>query len=188
MPGQICAVATCTTSFYKSKRDGEEVVFFRFPKSSLLAEWVRRCFRRDPFNVNTARICSKYFLPSDFEDEIKAKIMKVPRKLKETALPTIHLKPDIMNSRFLSEVFPKKQAFGRQLDEQNKILVSTIELFQSMLCVGKNKLQIFQKGVLISSMSLKELYSSLKLKHKDFKFILTHRLNQDCLENFFFPA
>lgn len=60
---------------------------------------------------------------------------------------------------------------------------------QTMKCYDKDKnlresLQIFQKGILLSIKSLKALYCDLK-KENGFSYILTHRLNQDCLENLF---
>lgn len=59
---------------------------------------------------------------------------------------------------------------------------------QSMKCYdAKNNLraalQTFQKGVLLSIKSLKTLLSDSTAI--GISFILTHRLNQDCLENFF---
>lgn len=59
---------------------------------------------------------------------------------------------------------------------------------QSMKCYDskeklRNALQTFQKGILLSIKSLKALYRDLH--EMGITFILTHRLNQDCLENFF---
>lgn len=60
---------------------------------------------------------------------------------------------------------------------------------RNMKCFNKNgelqnSLQIFQKGILMSITSLKLLRSEMNEKF-GYKYILTHRLNQDCLENFF---
>lgn len=60
---------------------------------------------------------------------------------------------------------------------------------KTMKCFNKKyelqqSLQIFQKGILMSITSLKLLRSKMNEKF-GFKYILTHRLNQDCLENFF---
>jgi len=52
-----------------------------------------------------------------------------------------------------------------------------------MRCNGKNTLQTFQKGILISITSTK-LFEDLKQKY-NIDYILTHRLNQDSLESFF---
>lgn len=58
-----------------------------------------------------------------------------------------------------------------------------------MKCFNKKSelqesLQIFQKGILMSIQSLKGLREEVHKKF-GFKYILTHRTNQDCLENFF---
>lgn len=71
-------------------------------------------------------------------------------------------------------------------------LTPTDEMYdtvKNMKCFNKsdelqNALQIFQKGILMSITSLKLLRSKMNEKF-GFKFILTHRLNQDFLENFF---
>lgn len=60
---------------------------------------------------------------------------------------------------------------------------------ETMKCFNKkqelqNCLQIFQKGILMSITSLKDLRKQMN-ESFDLKYILTHRLNQDCLENFF---
>jgi len=49
---------------------------------------------------------------------------------------------------------------------------------------GRTGLLPFQKGILITNTSLKLLFDDLKSKH-NIKYILTYRLNQDILENFF---
>lgn len=53
-----------------------------------------------------------------------------------------------------------------------------------MRCQGKNVLQTFQKGILISIKSTQELFKHLNKKY-NISYILTHRLNQDSLESFF---
>lgn len=63
------------------------------------------------------------------------------------------------------------------------------ETVKAMKCFNKknelqNSLQIFQKGILMSITSLKLLRTKMYEKF-GFTYILTHRLNQDCLENFF---
>lgn len=58
-----------------------------------------------------------------------------------------------------------------------------------MKCFNKkqellNSLQVFQKGILMSITSLKGLRNQMEKKF-NYKYLLTHRLNQDCLEIFF---
>lgn len=59
------------------------------------------------------------------------------------------------------------------------------ETISTMRAEGKNSLQVFQKGILMSIKSLKLLYNDMKDKY-NIQYILTHKLNQDSLENFFF--
>lgn len=49
---------------------------------------------------------------------------------------------------------------------------------------GKEVLLPFQKGILITNISLKHLFEELKRDY-DFKYILTYNLNKDVLENLF---
>lgn len=92
---------------------------------------------------------------------------------------------DIMNS-YVPKLYgqPFERAYGLELDNQDKILDSMLETIKSMRCSGKKCLQLFQKGCLISINSLKSLYKELKETYK-VDFILTHRLNQDSIENLF---
>lgn len=53
-----------------------------------------------------------------------------------------------------------------------------------MRVISKNSLQIFQKGAIISTTSVQHLFQDLKERY-GISYILTHRLNQDCLENLF---
>lgn len=58
-----------------------------------------------------------------------------------------------------------------------------------MKCFNKKKQllgahQVFQKGILMSITSLKALRIQME-EHFGYKYLLTHRLNQDCLENYF---
>lgn len=46
----------------------------------------------------------------------------------------------------------------------------------------ENISKVFQKGIIISTKSLRALFPVLK---EELQYILTHRLNQDRLENFF---
>lgn len=91
---------------------------------------------------------------------------------------------DIMNSYTSTETLCTKKAYGLNLSEQNKCLDKMYELIFSMRCNGKNTLQTFQKGILISITSTKLLFEDLKQKY-NIDYILTHRLNQDSLESYF---
>jgi len=92
-----CAVATCRNSHRRTRR--QSVRYHRFPHITELREsWVRACGRaplangEPPFNIKTARICSRHFLEEFYEDESREQIMQGNRKrnrLRLGAVPTI---------------------------------------------------------------------------------------------------
>lgn len=126
----------------------------------------------------------------------------------------------LYNSYFKYAKESKKNAYGTNLIEQNKVLSEIEELIKTMKCLKhkfklnlknedaepslnpipkfklnlKNEdagpslkpkvLQVFEKGILMSTASLQNLYLDLKNEF-NIDFIITHRLNQDCLENLF---
>ena len=91
---------------------------------------------------------------------------------------------DIMNSYHTKPSVPTKMPYGLCIEEQNEVLKKMETLMSTSLCIGKNTLQTFQKAVIISVKSLQLLYQDMVHRH-DIKYILTHRLNQDLLENLF---
>ena len=64
-------------------------------------------------------------------------------------------------------------------------------MFQNMRCIHKSNRKTkdmlpFQKGCLLTTNAIKMLYNDMKATYNDeFKFILSHRLNNDTLENLF---
>lgn len=96
---------------------------------------------------------------------------------------------DVMNSYIPFPKVPSKNPYGKDLEIQNKTLNEMIDTMSTMRCISKKRktetfLQVFQKGVIMSCRSLQSLYIDLKEKY-NISYVLTHRLNQDCLENFF---
>lgn len=91
---------------------------------------------------------------------------------------------DIMNSYTPSASVITKQPYGKHFERQNELLDTIKTTFLTMRAITKNALQIFQKGAIISITSLQNLYKDLKEQY-GISYILTHRLNQDCLENLF---
>lgn len=75
--------------------------------------------------------------------------------------------------------------------EQNGALTIAYELFKNMRCVSKFNKKVkdmlpFQKICLITTKAIKMLFHDLKRTYNDeFKFILTHRSNNDALGNLF---
>uniref|UniRef100_A0A0K2TNN0 Putative LOC100568865 [Acyrthosiphon pisum] n=1 Tax=Lepeophtheirus salmonis TaxID=72036 RepID=A0A0K2TNN0_LEPSM len=86
-------------------------------------------------------------------------------------------------------------AYGINLDIEKDILQSMIKVIVIMKQIKRNKngevvlaessaFMPYQKGASISSKSLISLYQYINLEMA-LPYILTSRLNQDCLENFF---
>jgi hypothetical protein len=90
---------------------------------------------------------------------------------------------ELMNVFTPKLTIPHKSAFGLFPEEQNQILQDVRGVIQSMKCVGKQNLQVFQKGIIMTTVALPRLLQNVE--KYDVKFILTHRLNQDCLKNTF---
>ena len=76
------------------------------------------------------------------------------------------------------------QAFGLQLEVQEKILDTMSDTMYKMRVKGKSSLMPFQKGIIQSNNALKLLFKDLK-EIFGLNYILTYRLNQDVLEQFF---
>lgn len=93
---------------------------------------------------------------------------------------------DVMNSFSMYGDKSSRNAFGVDLDNQTSVLNKMIDLMANMRLKNPQAktLYKFQKGVLLSSQSLIGLFQML---HKTYgvKYIMTQRLNQDCLEHFF---
>lgn len=86
MPGgTVCSVSTCKSNSAKAKAEGQNLMFFTFPKDSQIRkEWVRKCYRKDKWNPDNKRVCSKHFKQHDFEDEMQARLLNIqPKKLKK---------------------------------------------------------------------------------------------------------
>jgi len=96
---------------------------------------------------------------------------------------------DIFNASSMYGKHDGKNAYGINLEKQDDILREMTELMNEMT-IGKYKSLItFQKGIIVSNCSLqqflpyiKEIYSN---DYFNVQYIITRRLNQDVLENFF---
>lgn len=92
---------------------------------------------------------------------------------------------DLMNT-----YVPKKSlqslkcGYGLFEEEQETCLDKMFEIVSLIRCKGKKKMLPFQKGILMSVSATKGLLAYVK-KEYTMTYILTHRLNQDTLENLF---
>lgn len=88
-----CAVVGCLSNNNKKSKTVSSYRFFTFPKNKqICSSWIHNCYQQHKFNVQTARICSKHFLESDYC--MKEKLLKLPLnkwKLKPDAIPSLHL-------------------------------------------------------------------------------------------------
>ncbi len=91
---------------------------------------------------------------------------------------------DIFNSRIRKGIRPLDCALGLKFEEQHAILCKAKEVFTAMRAQGKKSLLPWQKGWILNINSLLDLFSAVKAEYS-LSYVLTTRLNQDCLENFF---
>lgn len=76
-------------------------------------------------------------------------------------------------------------SYGINLQDQN-IILSEMNDFMTTVKVGEaNRKLPYQEGIIINSKSLTELYEAMRCKYK-IEYIVTRKLNQDLVENFFF--
>ncbi|CAG9763743.1 unnamed protein product [Ceutorhynchus assimilis] len=116
MPGQICAVASCSSNRINLKKEGIQLIFHSFPKvtdDEGRKEWVKRC-NRDKLNPNTSTICSLHFQPSDYERDLQSELLGLPSRkvLKKTAVPTLYL--DFAENSYFTR---KKRKIARKKKE-----------------------------------------------------------------------
>lgn len=69
---------------------------------------------------------------------------------------------DVMNSYSISANVPTKKPYGISMDLQDEILEKMFSTVFEMKCIGKKSLQVFQKGIIISTKSLRALFSVMK--------------------------
>lgn len=96
---------------------------------------------------------------------------------------------DICNSSVKYAKSSLSHAYGVSIEEQNKILNNMNEFMMEMRVGRRKSLLQFQKGILLCNRSLQEMFAYLKEQYSpdifDIQYVLTRRLNQDILENFF---
>lgn len=91
---------------------------------------------------------------------------------------------DLFNARSKFGTDQGHNAYGINLENQIALL-DEVSMFISLMRVGRHKSLIpFQKGILLSNKSMVNLFHYLREKF-GVEYVLTYRLNQDILENFF---
>lgn len=82
-----------------------------------------------------------------------------------------------------SKNIPFKAPYGTFINEQESLFSEVYETILTIRCNGKNKLQMFQKGILMYINGARHLLNILK--EHGLNYLLTTKINQDALENFF---
>lgn len=80
-----------------------------------------------------------------------------------------------------------KNAYEKNLEQQNLIFHEMTSFMYTLKVGSKKSLMLFQKGFIVSNYSLEQLLPYLidKYSTANIEYIITNRLNQDLLENFF---
>lgn len=77
-----CAVVVCPNSYGRTRSRSPDLKYFQFPKNQSIREkWIEVC-QNDPTSVanQSSYVCSKHFLPTDFERDLKAELLHLPPK------------------------------------------------------------------------------------------------------------
>lgn len=118
------------------------------------------------------------------KDESEAAEQKSARENLSKFIEIVNNWFDVMNSYTRDDSLPLKSAYGNSMyiAKQNDALDKMYNMMLNSRCVGKRGIQKFQRGILMSINSMKQLFLHLKEKWK-ISYIMTHKLNQDALEN-----
>lgn len=96
---------------------------------------------------------------------------------------------DILNCQSKFENRKGIKTYGVELEQQDAVLNKMSEVISSMRSPKRSTMFPFQKGILLSTESLRQLLRYVKDKYftdeYNIQYIITRRLNQDILENFF---
>ena len=108
-------------------------------------------------------------------------------KVQSQAIHIVNSWFDVMNSGSLYNANPERCGFGLNLEIQMSALENMERLVKTMKfgCDRPKALLPYQKGILVSIKSMRALYADLTSEYPSLFFVLTRRLNQDCLENYF---
>lgn len=174
----------------------DNTVVNKIPVLSLLENTrseVNACFKLTPLHLNCERAQRQNVkLAAQLFSNTTATALKhyLPGEDKKASTATgnffqlVNSWFDIMNSYTPSASIPTKKPYGTNLSLQDECLNEMVSVIGGMTCVGKRSIQIFQRGIIMSTKALQGLYIDMKEEYA-VSYILTHRLNQDCLENFF---
>lgn len=93
---------------------------------------------------------------------------------------------DVHNSKSKYGLHPGVNSYGQDLETQESILLLMSAYIENMQVGSRKALMPFQKGILVSNRSLRGLFHYLQKKYpEECQYIITRRIQQDILENFF---
>ncbi|KAL1490106.1 hypothetical protein ABEB36_012847 [Hypothenemus hampei] len=113
-----CAIIGYKSNNNKKCKNVTQCRYFSFPlrKKNILKMWIAKCGQN--VNVNTARVCSKHFLDSDYQ--LKEKMLDYPKdqwKLNLDAIPSVNLPFEQQKPLSTSQLERKKRAERRNRKE-----------------------------------------------------------------------
>lgn len=136
-----CCVATCKND----SRNSTSVIYHTFPKdASLCSAWAVKCKRADAINTKNARVCSDNFVPTDYSDDMKNRILGLPAKklLRHDAIPSINLgltnNPET-NVKLREERVIKRTITKTALEHISTISPKKVRLEESVICKKPDK-------------------------------------------------
>ena len=89
----------------------------------------------------------------------------------------------MVNSRRINDANPMRSGYGNHLVEQNNALAKMEMLVLNLHWAGKRAKLPFEHGILANIRAIRDLRNDLL--SEGFAYILTCRMNQDCVENSF---
>ncbi|CAI6352105.1 unnamed protein product [Macrosiphum euphorbiae] len=99
-----CVIIGCSNNLKSTKQHEKDVSYHIFPKNLQRRNaWMKSIKLPFKFNADTSYVCSKHFVPDDFEcNNLKEQLLniKVKKQLKRTAIPSINISNTLEEERF----------------------------------------------------------------------------------------
>lgn len=195
-----CAIFGCKSSNQSKENSRVRVSFFKFPKKKQLCkQWVHLSRRADKFNVSNARVCSKHFEESDINtNPVYEMFDLIPKQwVKPGAVPSLFLygeKQKTVTARdkrgevrkwnraaLLSKSPPLSLSPSSQNDRPQDQESDTSATSTPNICGTTSEISMQSDDArpppILPTEQLQKEYGN--------NHIITYRLNQDVLENFF---
>ncbi|XP_060859558.1 THAP domain-containing protein 1-like [Metopolophium dirhodum] len=181
--GSSCAVATCKHYASKTKEQGFDISFHRFPIKNveIYNMWVHKCRRGDKWNPKTSLVCSKHFTQDSFVRDLNAELLGYTPKvrlLKPDAVPTLYLPPDHSQSVTSSSAINRNKRIEAKSMKQvhDELILSSITStspdslspsIEISSTINADSIPFPDKSPL--NMNYEQLYNDLLKKHNELK-------------------